>query len=65
MTSEGDGMNRDIIEGNWKVLKGKVQVRWSRLFRDRLGVLAGRRLQAAGERQWAVGAFHATTMRKL
>jgi uncharacterized protein YjbJ (UPF0337 family) len=48
-------MNKDIIEGNWKELKGKVKEQWGKLTDDRLDVIAGRRDQLAGEIQQAYG----------
>lgn len=50
-------MNRDIVEGNWKQFKGKVQVRWGRLTGDYLGVVTGKRTQLAGEIQRSYGAI--------
>ncbi len=52
-------MNRDIVEGNWKQLKGKVQVQWSILVGDDRGVFAGKRTQLVGERQLAYGVIRA------
>lgn len=48
-------MNKDIIEGNWKELKGEVKTRWGKLTDDRLDVIAGKRDQLAGEIQQAYG----------
>jgi uncharacterized protein YjbJ (UPF0337 family) len=56
-------MNRDIVKGNWKKFKGKVQVRWGTLIGDHLGVITGRRTQSAGERQWAYGVIRSKTLR--
>lgn len=36
-------MNRDILEGKWKQLRGKVKERWSALTDDDLGRIEGRR----------------------
>lgn len=52
-------MNRDIVEGNWKQLKGKVQAQWSLLVGDNRGMLAGKRTQLVGERQLAYGVIRA------
>ena len=38
-------MNRDIVQGNWKQFKGKVQVRWGMLIGDYLRVISGRSTQ--------------------
>lgn len=56
-------MNRDIVEGNWKQLKGRMQVQWGRLIGDHLGVITGKRTQVAGEQQRAYGAIRAKTLR--
>lgn len=48
-------MNRDIVEGGWKQLKGTLQVRWSLIIGDPLGVVSGRQTQYAGERLSAYG----------
>lgn len=56
-------MNLDIVGGNWNKLKGKVQVRWSRLIGDHLGVITGRQTQLAGERQRAYGVLRSRTLR--
>ena len=55
-------MNRDIVEGNWKQFKGKVQVRWGRLIGDYLGVVSGKRTQLAGEIQQSYGVIRSTTL---
>lgn len=56
-------MNRDTVQGSWKQIKGKAQVRWSTFTGDPLGVITGRRTQVAGERQSAYGAIHSRTLR--
>ena len=48
-------MNRDIFEGNWKQIKGKVKQHWGRLTDDRLDMIAGKRDELAGEIQKAYG----------
>ena len=48
-------MNRNIIEGNWKQLKGKIKQNWGKLTDDQLDVIAGKRDQLAGEIQEAYG----------
>jgi uncharacterized protein YjbJ (UPF0337 family) len=55
-------MNRDIVEGNWKQFKGKVQVRWGRLIGDYLGVVTGKRTQLAGEIQRSYGGIRSKTL---
>ena len=44
-------MNWDRIEGDWKMLSGKVQERWGKLTDDDLDVIAGRRDQLLGRIQ--------------
>jgi uncharacterized protein YjbJ (UPF0337 family) len=41
-------MNKDVIEGNWKELKGKVQAKWGDLTDDQLDKIQGNRNQLAG-----------------
>lgn len=48
-------MNSDILKGNWKELKGKVQEKWGKLTNDRLDQINGKRDQLAGEIQQAYG----------
>lgn len=42
-------MNWNIVEGNWKQLKGKAKIQWGRLTDDQLVVIAGKRIELAGE----------------
>jgi uncharacterized protein YjbJ (UPF0337 family) len=44
-------MNRDRIEGNWKLMKGKVKEQWGKLTDDDLDVIEGRREQMVGKIQ--------------
>lgn len=48
-------MNKDIIEGNWKQLKGKVQQKWGELTDDDFDVIAGKRTELAGRVQERYG----------
>jgi len=48
-------MNKDIIEGNWKELKGLVQERWGKLTDDDLNKIEGKRDQLIGQLQKAYG----------
>ena len=48
-------MNKDIIEGNWKQLKGKVRQQWGKLTDDDFDVIAGRRTELAGRIQERYG----------
>lgn len=61
-SAKGIDMNRDIVAGNWKQLKGRTQAGWSVLIGDPLGVIAGRRTQVAGARQSAYGAIRSKTL---
>jgi uncharacterized protein YjbJ (UPF0337 family) len=44
-------MNQDRLEGNWKVVKGKVKEQWGKLTDDDLDVIAGKRDQLLGRIQ--------------
>ncbi|MDP3824546.1 MAG: CsbD family protein [Burkholderiales bacterium] len=44
-------MNQDRIEGNWKLVKGKVKEQWGKLTDDDLDVIAGKRDQLLGRIQ--------------
>lgn len=48
-------MNWDVIEGNWKQLKGNVKEHWGKLTDDQLDVIAGKRDQLSGKLQEAYG----------
>lgn len=48
-------MNNDIIEGNWKEMKGKVQQKWGKLTDDDLDKIDGRREELIGKVQQAYG----------
>lgn len=48
-------MNRDILEGNWKQLKGHVQKQWGKLTDDDLDVIEGQRIVLAGKIQERYG----------
>ena len=48
-------MNKDIIEGNWKQLKGKLKAQWSDLTDDDIGMIEGRRDVLAGKIQERYG----------
>jgi len=41
-------MNRDILVGQWKQLKGKVKQQWGRLTDDELDQISGRYEELAG-----------------
>jgi len=48
-------VNRDVIEGNWKQLKGQIKERWGKLTDDQLDVIVGKRDQLAGKLQELYG----------
>jgi uncharacterized protein YjbJ (UPF0337 family) len=41
-------MNRDVLEGQWLQLKGKVKQQWGRLTDDELNQISGRYDELAG-----------------
>jgi uncharacterized protein YjbJ (UPF0337 family) len=41
-------MNRDVLEGQWKQIKGKVKQQWGRLTDDELDQISGRYDELAG-----------------
>jgi uncharacterized protein YjbJ (UPF0337 family) len=53
--NEGNAMNWDMIEGNWKQFQGHVKEKWGRLTDDHLDTIAGKRDQLAGRIQEAYG----------
>jgi uncharacterized protein YjbJ (UPF0337 family) len=48
-------MNWDVIEGNWKQLKGKVQQQWGKLTDDDLKLVEGKQSELAGRLQERYG----------
>jgi uncharacterized protein YjbJ (UPF0337 family) len=48
-------MNWDVIEGNWKQVKGKVKQQWGRLTDDQLVMVSGKRDQLVGKIQEIYG----------
>lgn len=48
-------MNWDIIEGNWKQAKGKVQQQWGKLTDDDFDQVNGKRNELAGKIQERYG----------
>ncbi len=48
-------MNSDLIEGNWKEMKGKVQQKWGKLTDDDLDKIDCRREELIGKVQQAYG----------
>lgn len=48
-------MNSDRIEGKWRVLKGKIKQRWSKLTDDDLDQIDGKREELIGRIQERYG----------
>lgn len=48
-------LNKDIIEGNWKQVSGKVKAQWGKLTDDDLDVIDGRTQELAGKIQERYG----------
>ena len=49
--TEENTMNKDIIEGNWAQVKGKIKEQWGKLTDDDLDVIAGKKDQLLGKIQ--------------
>jgi uncharacterized protein YjbJ (UPF0337 family) len=48
-------MNSDQLNGNWQVLKGKIQKQWGKLTSDDLDVIEGNRKEIVGRVQARYG----------
>lgn len=48
-------MDWNQVEGNWKMLKGRIKEQWGKLTDDDLDVIAGRRDQLEGKIQERYG----------
>lgn len=48
-------MNKDTIQGNWSVLKGKAKEKWGKLTDDDLTQISGKRDQLLGTIQKKYG----------
>jgi uncharacterized protein YjbJ (UPF0337 family) len=48
-------MNKDILEGNWKQIRGRVKEMWGRLTDDELDQIEGRSDRLAGMLQLKYG----------
>lgn len=48
-------MNKDIFQGNWNQVKGKVKQQWGKLTDDDLDVIDGKRIELAGKLQERYG----------
>jgi uncharacterized protein YjbJ (UPF0337 family) len=54
-TVEEQQMNRDIIEGNWKQVKGRIKAKWGRLTDDEIEEAEGDYDVLCGKIQEAYG----------
>lgn len=48
-------VNKDIVEGNWKVLKGKIKEKWGQITDDELDAMEGKTDQISGVLQKKYG----------
>jgi uncharacterized protein YjbJ (UPF0337 family) len=48
-------MNWDIVEGNWKQVKGKVKEKWGKLTDSDIAALSGKKDQFVGKLQERYG----------
>lgn len=48
-------MNKDILKGNWKQIKGKIQEKWGKLTDDELKEIDGKREALIGKLQTKYG----------
>lgn len=48
-------MNSDIMQGNWKQLKGKAKTMWGKITDDDFDVMEGNREELSGKIQKAYG----------
>ncbi len=58
-------MNRDLIEGNWKQLKGTLRLQWGKLCGNPLNVILGKREQLTGKIQEIYGLAKDKTGKQL
>jgi uncharacterized protein YjbJ (UPF0337 family) len=52
---EDEGVNWDMIEGNWKQFKGQARQQWGKLTDDELDQVEGRREELVGRIQEKYG----------
>jgi uncharacterized protein YjbJ (UPF0337 family) len=52
---EDEGMNWDMIEGNWKQFKGQARQQWGKLTDDELDQVQGQREELVGRIQEKYG----------
>lgn len=58
-------MNKDVLKGNWRQLKGKVIEKWGDLTHDDLDVIDGRREQLIGKIQERYGRDREEVVREV
>lgn len=58
-------MNRDVLEGMWKQLRGKARETWGDLTDDELEEIAGRRDKLAGKLQERYGYTRAEAEKEI
>ena len=58
-------MNQDILEGNWKQLRGAIQKQWGRLTNDELDQISGSSEQLLGIVQKKYGIARDEVEKKL
>jgi uncharacterized protein YjbJ (UPF0337 family) len=52
---KGGFMNKDIFQGDWNILKGKVKEKWGKITEDDITEIKGRRDQLLGKLQKRYG----------
>lgn len=58
-------MNRDILEGQWKQIKGRIKQQWGRLTDDELDQMSGSYEELAGVIQERYGYSREEAMNEL
>lgn len=58
-------MNRDQLQGNWQIFKGKVKEQWGRLTEDDLNITEGKLEQLAGQVAVRYGIAREEAQKKL
>jgi len=58
-------MNWNIVEGNWKQLKGKLAKHWGNLTNHQVEAAAGKRVELAGKVQAAYGQSEKASDKKI
>ncbi len=58
-------MNKDIIEGNWKQIRGKIKAKWGKLTDNELDTIDGDYEELCGRIQKAYGVSRDEAQREL